>query len=178
MVDYACRDDYGALAGDVSAWAGIHYFASREPGQGDDLPPFTWPEGNGWIVARLLERIGSSVHTGAPVYRIERRGTSWRVLTGDVAWMADAVIVATPFLVASRILDDLPGDGVAYSPWLTANLTLDRWPRESGSSCMGQRHLRLARPRLCCSYTPANASAHSANGLDLLLALVMTPMAA
>ncbi len=132
MVDYACRDDYGALAGDVSAWAGIHYFASRELGQGDDLPPFTWPEGNGWIVARLLERIGSSVHTGAPVYRIERRGTSWRVLTGDVAWMADAVIVATSFLVASRILDDLPRDGVAYSPWLTANLTLDRWPRESG----------------------------------------------
>ena len=30
-VNYACRDDYGALATDTSAWAGIHYFASREP---------------------------------------------------------------------------------------------------------------------------------------------------
>ena len=27
--DYACRDDYGALARDTSAWAGVHYFASR-----------------------------------------------------------------------------------------------------------------------------------------------------
>jgi len=30
-MDYACRDDYGARAADTSAWAGIHYFASREP---------------------------------------------------------------------------------------------------------------------------------------------------
>ena len=38
LVDYACRDDYGALATDVSAWAGIHYFASRlhdDPGPAD-----------------------------------------------------------------------------------------------------------------------------------------------
>jgi len=83
-------------------------------------------------VARLLERIGSSVHTGAPVHRIERRGTSWRVLTADAVWVADAVIVAIPFLVASRVLDDLPHDGIVYSPWVTANLTLHRWPREPG----------------------------------------------
>src|SRR5437764_1276882 len=30
-IDYACRDDYGALARNTSAWAGIHYFASRDP---------------------------------------------------------------------------------------------------------------------------------------------------
>ena len=41
--------------GDVSAWAGIHYFAARD---GDDESgPLTWPEGNGWIVRRLLERL-------------------------------------------------------------------------------------------------------------------------
>ena len=28
-LDYCCRDDYGAGSGDVSAWAGLHYFASR-----------------------------------------------------------------------------------------------------------------------------------------------------
>ena len=28
--NYACRDDYGAGYRDVSAWAGIHYFASRD----------------------------------------------------------------------------------------------------------------------------------------------------
>jgi len=29
--NYACRDDYGALASDTSAWAGIHYFSSVNP---------------------------------------------------------------------------------------------------------------------------------------------------
>ena len=28
--DYACRDDYGAHAGDTSAWAGLHYYAARD----------------------------------------------------------------------------------------------------------------------------------------------------
>ena len=28
-LDYCCRDDYGAGAAQVSAWAGLHYFASR-----------------------------------------------------------------------------------------------------------------------------------------------------
>ena len=29
-VDYACRDDYGTSIAEVSAWAGIHYFACRD----------------------------------------------------------------------------------------------------------------------------------------------------
>ncbi len=45
-INYACRDDYGALAKNTSAWAGIQYFASREP---EEKGPLTWPEGNGWI---------------------------------------------------------------------------------------------------------------------------------
>ena len=55
-VDYACRDDYGASASATSAWAGIHYFASRP--RHDEKGPLTWPEGNGWIVRRLLTKLG------------------------------------------------------------------------------------------------------------------------
>jgi glycine/D-amino acid oxidase-like deaminating enzyme len=129
-VDYACRDDYGALASTTSAWAGLHYFAARDH---DEVGPLTWPEGNGWITKRLLERVGTSVHTNHIVYRIERKGRAWRVLTPDIAWTAEAVIFAAPTLLASRIVEN----GVAtpdfeYSPWLTANLTLDRWPGERG----------------------------------------------
>jgi glycine/D-amino acid oxidase-like deaminating enzyme len=129
MVDYACRDDYGALSGDVSAWAGLHYFAARDA---EDEGPLTWPEGNGWIVRRLLERLGARVHTGQFTYRIERRGRTWRVLTPNVDWTADVVIVAAPLLVAARIVDGAPPADVTYSPWFVANLTLDRWPRERG----------------------------------------------
>jgi len=130
LVDYACRDDYGARAGDVSAWAGVHYYAAREV---NDPGPLTWPEGNGWIVRRLLERLRDHVHTGAIVYRIERDGRRWRILTPERAWLADAVIVAAPAFVLSRLMDEAPAaEGFEYSPWLTANLTLDRWPRERG----------------------------------------------
>jgi hypothetical protein len=130
LVDYACRDDYGALARDVSAWAGVHYYAAREE---DDPGPLTWPEGNGWILRRLLERLGDHVHTGAVVYRIERQGRGWRIVTPERAWLADAVIVAAPAFVLSRVMDEGPTvEGFEYSPWLTANLTLDRWPRERG----------------------------------------------
>jgi hypothetical protein len=128
-VDYACRDDYGALSTDVSAWAGVHYFASRG---GDDGGPLTWPEGNGWIVRQLLARLGARVRTSMMVRRVTRDGGAWRVVAPGTTWMADVVILATPWLVTSRIVDGLPRADVAYSPWLTANLTLDRWPRERG----------------------------------------------
>jgi len=127
MVDYACRDDYGGLARDVSAWAGLLYYAARD---GDDTGPLTWPEGNGWIVRRLLQQLGASVVTNQVAYRVERRGRRWRVLTPGMAWEADVVIMAAPLLVATRIVQGAPAVRVTSSPWVVANLTLDRWPAE------------------------------------------------
>lgn len=127
QVDYACRDDYGALSTDVSAWAGLYYFAAREP---EEDGPLTWPEGNGWIVRRLLDRLGPRVTTGQVVYRVEKSGRGFRVRTPAIEWTADAVIMAAPLLVSTRIVDGAPQSPVTYSPWFTANLTLDRWPVE------------------------------------------------
>ncbi|MBI3694880.1 MAG: twin-arginine translocation pathway signal protein, partial [Acidobacteria bacterium] len=129
-VNYATRDDYGALTSDVSAWAGIHYFASREP---DEKGPLTWPEGNGWIVKQLLARLRPFVRTGAVVWRLEQRGTRWRVLTEAAEYLAEAVIFAAPTFLAPYLMDNVPPvRRFEYSPWLTANLTLDRLARESG----------------------------------------------
>ncbi|HMK22893.1 MAG TPA: FAD-dependent oxidoreductase, partial [Terriglobales bacterium] len=125
-MNYCCRDDYGALASDTSAWAGIHYFASREP---EEKGPLTWPEGNGWIVRRLLERVGEFVRRGAMVHRIERAGKRYRVLAGEMEYQSEFVIFAAPTFLASYIIE---GWGAFrdfhYSPWLTANLTLERLP--------------------------------------------------
>ena len=129
LVDYACRDDYGALCGDVSAWAALLYYAARDA---EDTGPLTWPEGNGWIVRRLLQALGDRVVPSQMVYRVERHGRGWRVLTPDTAWLADVVIVAAPLHVATRIVDGAPAARVTSSPWLVANLTLDRWPAEQG----------------------------------------------
>lgn len=128
-VDYACRDDYGALARDTSAWAGIHYFASRGVEEGPE-GPLTWPEGNGWIVRRLLERLGDRVRTGTAVHRVERRGSGARVLAGDTEYLADAVVFAAPSFLAGYLVEGAPRVDFTYSPWLVANLTLDRLPEE------------------------------------------------
>jgi glycine/D-amino acid oxidase-like deaminating enzyme len=129
-VDYSCRDDYGASAGTTSAWAGIHYFAARE---NEDEGPFVWPEGNGWIVRQLLKRLGRYVETDSPVARVAKEGTKLRVLTPRMAYRAEAVIFAAPTFLARLIVEDAPkAEGFTYSPWITANLTLDRWPKEDG----------------------------------------------
>lgn len=128
-VDYTCRDDYGARAQAVSAWAGLHYFASRELA---DNGPLTWPEGNGWIVRQLAGRMGARLRVNEPAHHIERVGSRWRVRAGARLYDADTVIYSAPTLTAPYLVDELRQRrvGFEYSPWLTANLTLDRWPRE------------------------------------------------
>ena len=132
-VDYACRDDFGASARQSSAWAGIHYFAAREP---NEQGPLTWPAGNGWIVERLLAKLSRHIQTGAPVTRVRREGARWRLTTPGVEYAADAVIWAAPAFVAPYVVDELSERRhrvkFVYSPWLTANLTLERWPAERG----------------------------------------------
>jgi glycine/D-amino acid oxidase-like deaminating enzyme len=128
-VDYACRDDYGAQAAGTSAWAGIHYFASREH---EEQGPLTWPEGNGWIARRLVKKLSAHVRCGAPVHRIVPEGRKLAVHAGDKRYLAEHVIFAAPTFLAARIVPGLVAPAIEYSPWVTANLTLDRLPRERG----------------------------------------------
>jgi glycine/D-amino acid oxidase-like deaminating enzyme len=131
-VDYACRDDYGAPASDTSAWAGAHYFASRAEGE---LGPLTWPEGNGWLAQRLADRCAKQLRIGEPAVGVSRRGSRWEVRTPKAAYLADAVVWAAPTFVAPHLVDAFRGRRapLEYSPWLVANLTLDRWPRDRGT---------------------------------------------
>jgi glycine/D-amino acid oxidase-like deaminating enzyme len=129
-VNYACRDDYGAASSATSAWAGVHYFAAREP---DEKGPLTWPEGNGWIARRLAKRLGSYLRTGAMVYRITPEGARLRVLTEAVEYVADCVIFAAPTFLAPYLMEGAPPvSRFEYSPWLTANLVIERPPLEFG----------------------------------------------
>jgi hypothetical protein len=53
---YATLDDFGAELEEASAWAGLHYFAARKlrSAQLAGTRFLVWPEGNGWLVKRLL----------------------------------------------------------------------------------------------------------------------------
>lgn len=141
-LDYCCRDDYGAGIATVSAWAGIHYFASRhgfqppgaEAGERDAV--LTWPEGNGWIVRRLAGHLGERARLGRVVLRIQelRRGVevdAWNTATQSVErWQARHCIVALPAFAAARLVQDAPAllrqrsRGTRYAPWAVANLHL------------------------------------------------------
>jgi hypothetical protein len=130
-MNYACRDDYGALARDTSAWAGIHYFASREA---EEKGPLTWPDGNGWITRRLLERVGENVRTSRMTHRIIPSPRGVIVEAGDLQYQCEFVIFAAPTFLAPYIVENFPPiHNFVYSPWLTANLTLDRLPDARGA---------------------------------------------
>ncbi len=130
FVDYSTRDDYGTHVSDISAWAGLHYFASREP---EDKGPLTWPEGNGWIVKKLLVKLGRYMRTKSMIYQVRREGQRWLVFTENTIYEADAVIFAAPTWLASWIVDPAPPRWpIVTAPWITANLTLHRWPENKG----------------------------------------------
>jgi len=142
-LDYCCRDDYGAGADTVSAWAGLHYFASRHgfhaPGDGaaEREAVFTWPEGNAWLVQRLAAPLQGRIHGGRTVLRVAESRHGVQVLAWDEtasrieAWTAQQVVLALPLFVAARVLES-PPDALRQAaallqqaPWLVANVHID-----------------------------------------------------
>jgi glycine/D-amino acid oxidase-like deaminating enzyme len=100
----------------------------------EELGPLTWPEGNGWITRRLLERVGENVRTGQMVNKIIQSNRGVTVLAGDTEYRADFVIFAAPTFLAPYLIDGFPKPrNFVYSPWLTANLTLERLPESRGA---------------------------------------------
>lgn len=130
-MNYACRDDYGALSSETSAWAGIHYFASREA---EEKGPLTWPEGNGWITRRLLELVGDKVSTSQMVHKIIPTRHGVTVLAGETQYESEFAIFSAPTFLSPYLIEGYPSlKTFAYSPWLTANLTLERLPEPHGA---------------------------------------------
>jgi predicted NAD/FAD-dependent oxidoreductase len=143
-LDYCCRDDYGAGLPSVSAWAGLHYFASRHGFHvpGDEVaerePVFTWPDGNAFLVRALAAPLRERLHTGQTVLRLHegKHGLELWVWSEAAqrteAWTAQAVVLALPLFIAARLLADW-ADPLAgalheaaqrqpHAPWLVANL--------------------------------------------------------
>jgi hypothetical protein len=153
LVDYSCRDDYGAHLGDVSAWAGLFYFASRIPAPGKPSQPLvTWPEGNGRIVRHLAQfakaetgwlvtsvipcedgcRPGFSpavddagLKPGLHVVALSRDGRTLRGIH------AKRVIFAAPQFIAAHVIRGYRDvRDFTYGSWLVANLTLRDRPKQ------------------------------------------------
>lgn len=151
-LDYCCRDDYGAGGAQVSAWAGLHYFASRHGfhAPGDEAAEregvLTWPEGNGWLASRLAAPLGERLHGGCVALRVrEGRDTVeldlWSEREQRVErWIAPQLVLALPLFIAARLLETPPAaltaaaGAMRHAPWLVANLHIERPPIDRGGA--------------------------------------------
>jgi len=140
--EYACRDDFGGTPEEVSAWAGIHYFAARGEGADDEM--LVWPEGNGFLVRRLAEALAPRVRTGALAFDVRHDADGVRVDYYDAAsgtvkrLLAKRAVVCAPRFAARRIVAPLreskASSGFTYAPWAVANLTVSEPPAGVGAA--------------------------------------------
>jgi hypothetical protein len=153
-LDYCCRDDYGAPHDRVSAWAGLHYFASRD-GHASNAPDgavLTWPNG----LARMVEYLRASItrhlgHDGwllpGTAMRLQEQGAGldilvardWGVAGAPVTYTlrADRAVSAMPLFVAAHVVPHLAALGYdhavhqsPHAPWVVSNFTLEGFPQE------------------------------------------------
>lgn len=153
--EYACRDDFGTTLETTSAWAFVHYYASRARDATSDAQDLiTWPEGNGALVRHLGKNLRERVETGRMVVDVREANERVHVTSVDLASgrtlveQARRVIVALPHFIASRIVSSSVGasngavadaiqgrslqDSFTHGAWLVANLHLRDRPRSRG----------------------------------------------
>ena len=144
-LDYSCRDDYGATAAQVSAWAGLHYFAARKGrahnANGADV--LTWPAGNGFLVEQLRQQAPSPIRPDTVAFALHATPTGLAADCYDVATRqtvrveARQVLMATPSFITERLLASLPAAAhrplpCHRAPWVVVNLTVEGLPQGPG----------------------------------------------
>jgi hypothetical protein len=150
LVDYGCRDDYGLSIDQVSAWAGVFYFAARVPAAGQESQSvITWPEGNGRIVQHLAQRVGPRMQCGRAVCEVawhesDTGSGGLRVVAIDtkqqtaIGLRGQQVIFAAPQFLANHLIRGFPelaqrnSAEFQYGSWLVANVHLRDRPAENG----------------------------------------------
>ncbi len=183
-LDYCCRDDYGAGSAQVSAWAGLHYFASRHGfrAPGDELASdggegvLTWPEGNAWLAERLAAPLGERFHPGRVGARgrgrprrrrrrcLECRAIAARALGREARRPGDA---AVRLGAAARDAAAGAGRGDARAAPLALGRrqpAAARGARRSArrAAIVGQRDLSRPRSRLRRRHAPGDAAVRRA----------------
>lgn len=143
--DYCCRDDYGAGIDKVSAWAGLHYFASRggHAANAEDGTMLTWPDGLQPMAMGLRARIGMQHLASGMALRVHERRDGVDVLCYDdisgraFTLEARRVVVAMPLHVAIHVVENIADLGFdrrrdlpQTASWVISNFLLDGFPPE------------------------------------------------
>jgi monoamine oxidase len=177
-VDYACRDDYGALSTDISALAGLHYFASRFDSRSNAYQPVvTWPAGNGRLVQHLVDSIGGErflLERAAVSIRNTEQGvvTTLRGFDGAMSAIeARYVVAAMPQFVAARIVPELSKErrqsmvNLQHGAWMVANIQVREPPTGLGFP-LAWDNVLFGSPSL--GYVVANHQSGAVRGQTML----------
>lgn len=145
-VNYCTRDDFGTSYDRISAWAGIHYFASRKGSAGNAAyhDVLTWEQGNGFLVEQLQKQADAEIRDQALVTAVKETEEGVVVHYYDVRQQqvkgikAAHCIMAVPQFVAARLLHDNDRlqkihRHLQYSPWMVANLTVAQLSERGGA---------------------------------------------
>jgi glycine/D-amino acid oxidase-like deaminating enzyme len=147
-LNYCCRDDYGRNHDEISAWAGLHYFCSRD-GQASNAEQgavLTWPQGLAALAGQLEGAQGAhQPWPGASVASLRATDGGVEaivVVPNQGAWRSIRVkarraIAAMPLFVLQHVLVDSAAYGFVgsrdvpvYAPWLVSNFLLHAFPEE------------------------------------------------
>lgn len=148
-LNYCCRDDYGSDLTHTSAWAGLHYFASRNghAANASNGAVLTWPNGLYPLIKYMAEKIPVSQRQSGMAYHVSETKDGVEALifntkTGQTQRIkAKKVIMAMPLHVAQKLLPlapygFLPEHMPEHAPWLISNFLLDGFPAESSTEAL------------------------------------------
>lgn len=147
-LEYGCKDDYACNLDTTSAWAGIHYFASRK-GKGSNCNSsgvLTWPQGNGFLMDNLRKQVeNTGIYPAHLACDIRETAAGTEVKVYDVARkesytiQAKKLLLATPQFVNKHLLASIGSANerttypdFQYAPWVIANITINRMLAQHG----------------------------------------------
>lgn len=145
-LDYCCRDDYGAGLQHISAFAGIHYFASRRgsAANAEKNTQLTWPEGNAFLAAKLMAHSKAQTRLNSLLYKVELAGKGIRAYVYHVREKrsycieAEHLIYCLPYNTAKYVIDhpllkQHDTSTVRAWPWMVANIRLKAFDEDRGT---------------------------------------------
>lgn len=160
-LDYACKDDYGLDSRKISAWAGLHYFASRQGlaanAEADSV--LTWPEGLAHLADKMLPPAAQRLQGFALNIKQQAQGIDvlYTPALGAKAFTLKAkkVICATPLHVTKYLVPHLHDYGFdsqqhlpTHAPWLVSNVFLEQFPQELAGAALAWDNVRYGSQSL------------------------------
>lgn len=132
-IDYQMMDDYGANCSQVSALAGIHYYACRDYFGNNKPELFSPPEGNYYFINKLLNNVqGNRLKDSSIVFKIEKKTGLYHSKIYNTASEKVETIVSKNILYAGQknaLKFIYPTfyplySNTTYSPWVGINFEL------------------------------------------------------